>query len=189
MSKSNFTAIIYAHPYDKSFNHAILRNLEEKLSADHREYAVIDLYADGFNPVYRPEELALFSQGKYLDPLIENYHDILRRATQVVFIFPIWWGEAPAIVKGFFDKVMLPGFGYRIEDGRMVPGLDVDRTLVISTSEAPTEAFKTYFEGYFIPSALTTIGFGNAKWMNCPGMTTGTLAQRQEFLRETAEWL
>lgn len=175
------TAVIYAHPYGKSFNHAILEAILSHLgdSCD-----VIDLYADGFNPVYRPEELALFSKGEFLDPLVEKYQAILRRAGRIVFLFPIWWGEAPAIVKGFFDKVMLPGFGYKVSpEGRMLPGLNIDRTIVVTTSEAPTEVFRPYFEGYFIPMALTTIGFNGAEWHNCPGMTSGTRSQREDFIR------
>lgn len=176
------TAIIYAHPYDKSFNHAILDSLTSAMGAENVPCEVIDLYRDGFNPVYQPEELALFSQGKYLDPLVEKYQNILRRAERVIFIFPIWWGEAPAVVKGFFDKVMLPGFGYVIRDGRMAPGLDMQQTLVISTSEAPTDVFRPYFEGYFIPMSLTTIGFNNASWHNCPGMSSDPDSTRTAFI-------
>lgn len=183
----NKTAIIYAHPYDKSFNAAILAEMQRALSGAGRTYQVIDLYRDGFNPVYRPEELALFSQGQFLDPLVERYQKALTGADQVIFLFPIWWGEAPAIVKGFFDKVMLPGFGYKVEDGRMVPGLDIAKTLVVTTSEAPTAVFAPYFEGYFFNMALATIGFHNPQWLNCPGMTTGTVDDRRAFLQKVAE--
>lgn len=181
------TAIIYAHPYEKSFNAAILAEMQRALSDAGQECQVIDLYRDGFNPVYRPEELALFSRGQFLDPLVERYQKVLTGADRVVFLFPVWWGEAPAIVKGFFDKVMLPGFGYKIENGRMVPGLDVAKTLVVTTSEAPTAVFAQYFEGYFFNMTLATIGFRNAKWLNCPGMTTGTLDDRCNFLKKVAE--
>jgi len=58
------TTIIYAHPYEKSFNHAILERVQALLDAKGQEYRLIDLYADGFNPVYTKEELALFREGK-----------------------------------------------------------------------------------------------------------------------------
>lgn len=183
------TTVVYAHPYEKSFNHAILDTVIEIIEAKGGEVDVLDLYADGFNPVYRPEELALFSRGEYLDPLIRRYHDSLRDASRVVFIFPVWWNEAPAIVKGFFDKVMLPGFGYKIEDGAMKPVLDIPQTLVITTSEAPTELFAPYFRDYFIPMTLSTVGMRNACWLNCPGMTTGTVAERRAFLDGVASRL
>ena len=71
------TTIIYAHPYEKSFNHAILERVQALLDAQGQEYRLIDLYADGFNPVYTKEELALFregnSEGKALDLLVLQY--------------------------------------------------------------------------------------------------------------------
>lgn len=181
------TSIIYAHPYDKSFNAALLAEMCGALARAGRDCEVLDLHRDGFNPVYQPEELALFSRGQYLDPLIERYHKALRESDRVVFLFPIWWGEAPAIVKGFFDKVMLPGFGYKVVDGRMTPGLDIAKTLVVTTSEAPTEVFAPYFEGYFFNMALATIGFRNPLWLNCPGMSTGTLEDRRAFMERVAD--
>ena len=53
----------------------------------------------------------------------------------------------------------------------------------------PTEVFRPYFEGYFIPMALTTIGFNGAEWLNCPGMTSGTREQREEFIRKITDLL
>ena len=101
----------------------------------------------------------------------------------MIFQFPIWWMEAPAMLKGFFDKVMIPGFGYvKDEAGMLVPVLDIPETLVVTTSEAPTEVFTSYFEGYFIPFILGTVGMHGARWLNCPGMTTGTDADRMQFI-------
>lgn len=177
------TAVIYVHPYDKSFNHAILETLKEALASRGEEYDVIDLYADKFDPTYHPEELALFSEGKYLDPLIEKYHSILLAASRVVFIFPIWWSDMPAILKGFFDKTMLPGFGYKVVDGKMAPGLTgVSQTLIFTTSEAPTAAFAPYFNDYFIHNSLDAIGMNNASWHNCPAITSPDPAMRKAFL-------
>lgn len=178
------TTIIYAHPYDQSFNKAILDAVTATISAKGDEADVLDLYKDGFNPVYRPEELALFSKGEFLDPLVRKYQDSLRKANRVIFIFPVWWNECPAIVKGFFDKVMLPGFGYKMKEGKMTPVLDIRESYVITTSEAPTEIFAPYFADYFIPMSLNTVGFKNGKWMNCPGMTSGTYEERQQFIAD-----
>ena len=44
--------IVYDHPYEKSFNHAILQTITAALDAKNRAYDVIALHADGFNPVY-----------------------------------------------------------------------------------------------------------------------------------------
>lgn len=183
------TTVVYAHPYEKSFNHGILETVKAAIAAKGDELDVLDLYADGFNPVYQPQELAMFSRGEYLDPLTGRYHESLRGADRVIFIFPVWWNEAPAIVKGFFDKVMLPGFGYKVVDGAMKPVLDIAQTLVITTSEAPTELFAPYFRDYFIPMTLGTVGMRNARWLNCPGMTSGTADDRRAFLATVASLL
>ena len=85
----SFTTIIYAHPYEQSFNHAILQRVRELLESKGEAYKLIDLYADGFNPAYTKEELALFNQGKALDPLVLHYQEILKKTDRLIFIFPI----------------------------------------------------------------------------------------------------
>lgn len=179
------TAIVYAHPYPKSFNHAILTTLQDELSRRGEACETIDLYADGFDPVYHPQELALFKEGKFLDPLIEKYQDILHRASRVIFIFPIWWSDMPAIMKGFLDKTMLPGFAYSIRDGKWVPGLsNIRQTLVITTSEAPTQAFASYFGDYLLRNSLDAIGLTPNEWHNCPAITSPDPAARLAFLAD-----
>ena len=64
----SFTTIIYAHPYEQSFNYGILQRVQQLLDEKGEKYQLIDLYEDGFNPAYTKEELALFSQGQSLDP-------------------------------------------------------------------------------------------------------------------------
>lgn len=67
------TLIIYAHPYEHSFNHAILEKTISSLKSEGTEFSVIDLYAEEFNPSYSAEELRLFSSGRTQDPLVEKY--------------------------------------------------------------------------------------------------------------------
>ena len=66
------TLIIYAHPSPGSFNHAVLQAVTDSLDRKSRPYDVIDLYADGFDPRYTPEELALFHEGGMLDTLVTS---------------------------------------------------------------------------------------------------------------------
>lgn len=177
------TVIVYAHPYEKSFNHAILETMKEAITSRSEKYDIIDLYAEGFDPVYHPEELALFREGKYLDPKIERYQRMLKQASRVIFIFPIWWSDMPAIMKGFFDKAMLPGYAYSITDGKWIPGLDnVSQTIIITTSDAPTEAFSAYFGDYFLHNSLDAIGLTPNEWHNCPAITAKGSTARESFL-------
>ncbi|MEW6722794.1 MAG: NAD(P)H-dependent oxidoreductase, partial [Candidatus Micrarchaeota archaeon] len=100
--------IIFAHPDNKgSHNAAVLRHVKARIEAESGKFEVIDLYADGFDPVlrYGPE-------GPLGDPKVEKYQELLRGAKRLIFIYPVWWYNAPAIMKGFIDKVFTPGFAY-----------------------------------------------------------------------------
>lgn len=181
------TLIIYAHPYEKSFNHAILQRTLELLAAKGGSHRLIDLYADGFNPVYSKEELALFNQGKALDPLVLDYQQALMQARRLIFIFPIWWADMPAIVKGFEDKVFLKNLAYyETQTGVHGKLTHIREALVISTSTAPTFYLK-YFCGNVIGRAMlghTIKGIGVAKrtWLNFGRVNYSTPEKRQKFL-------
>ena len=179
-------AIIFAHPSHDSFNYAILRTVTDKLNAEGREYQVIDLYADRFDPVMNVGDLTHYESGGTESERISMYQDILSKSTVVFFIFPIWWGEAPAILKGFFDKVMQPGIAYHIGEDAIIPGLSVTRTVIITTSEAQSVIFSSYIEGFFIPYTLATIGLTGAEWYNCEDADTGSRNHREAFLARIA---
>lgn len=176
--------ILYAHPYAKSFNHAILESVESKLKLENKDYEVIDLYADGFNPAFEAESLRLYSKGESADPLIKKYIEILLRTDSLFMIFPVWWGMMPAIVKGFFDKVMLVGTAYTYNDaGALVPDkINVERTVMFTTSQSPTELFEPFFNEYFKNRVLDAVGFRNLEWYNCSETSLGSQEHREKFL-------
>ena len=182
------TTVICAHPYEKSFNHAILERVQALLDAKGQEYRLIDLYADGFNPVYTKEELALFREGKALDPLVLQYQQALKDSKRLIFIFPIWWADMPAIVKGFLDKVLLRTFAYMENRVGLLEGrLDIDEALVISTSTAPTFYLK-FVCGNFITKAMLGhtmkgVGARRRRWVNCGKANLITDEKRKAFLK------
>lgn len=182
--------IVYAHPYDKSFNHAILQAVTKELSDNGRSYNVINLYDENFNPVLGVNDLALFSKGQTTDQLVRNYQKILQQTNEIIFIFPIWWGMMPAILKGFIDKTFLKGEIYDTSpEGLMLPCLSIDKTTVITTSQQETAVIAPFIEGYFGPLVLNTVGMNNLHWHNCPRTATGSPAHRQEFLAEVLKEL
>lgn len=178
------TTILYAHPYEKSFNHAILEQVIDALKEAGKDYTVLDLYADGFNPAFEAASLALFNEGKTADPLARKYLETLVATDEFVMIFPIWWSTMPAIVDGFFDKVMLAGTAFKYApDGRLIPDkIKINRTVIFSTSEAPSTLFRPFFIDYFRPNVLETVGMFNLEWYNCDNTSTGSDAHRAEFL-------
>lgn len=175
--------IIFFHPWHGSYNYAILKEVTQKLDSQKREYQVMDLVADGFNPLMTAEDLKGYSHGESSDPLVNKYISMLEKTDELIMIFPIWWGMMPADLKGFFDKVMLVGRAYSYTaEGAMVPGLQIGRTLIITTSQSPSIMFGQFIEGYFIPVVLNTVGITGTQWENCDQTAHGPQAHREKFL-------
>ena len=176
-------SILYAHPYDKSFNHAVLEAVKNRLDEQGKEYRVFDLYADGFNPALDASSLRLYSRGETADPLAASYLKTLLASDEFIMIFPIWWASLPAIVKGFFDKVMLSGSAYQYsEAGELIPcKIDIKRTIIFSTSQTPTKKFKEFFEDYFNRFVLQPVGMINLEWYNCAETSHGPAENRENY--------
>ena len=155
------TLVIYAHPYEKSFCSAILAECLSTLgTAD-----LIDLYKDGFNPVMSREELGLYSRGGFRDPLVKEYQEKIAANRRLVFIFPIWWYDAPAILRGFFDKVLLKDFAF--DDSTGFDGLLNHEALLITSSGDKNSGIEGAVRPLFLDHLFPSIGIKDAKWMNC----------------------
>ncbi|MBB6716399.1 NAD(P)H-dependent oxidoreductase [Clostridium gasigenes] len=183
------TTIILAHPWHGSFNKAIMDTTVEQFKKMKKEYQIIDLNKENFDPVLREEELSLYSKGGFKDDLVKKYQMMLKDSDELVFIFPIWWFDLPAILKGFIDKVMLKNYAY-IEGKYGLKGLltNIKVTTVITTSEVPTWYLK-YLVGNpikrsFIQGTLKGIGIKNVKWLNSSYTTSGTDKRKKSFLNK-----
>ncbi len=182
------TTIIYAHPWEGSFNKAVLDQATQALEKKNKDYQIINLNEDGFNPVLKKESLALFSQGKSSDDLVYTYQNMLKESDEVVFIFPIWWFDLPAILKGFIDKVMLKDFAY-LETPEGLDGLltHITKTTVLTTSEYPTEYLVPSMENLFIKMTLASCGFHDVVWMNRDQITSCSHQDRVDYLESVAQ--
>lgn len=176
--------IVYAHPNTDSFNHSILNSITSMLTDEGKDYNVIDLYADGFNPVLSHKELQMAQHGKTDDPLVMRYQKMLRDTTDsMIFIFPIWWGMMPAMIKGFIDKVFMKGIIYDFApEGLMLPMLSISPTTIITTSQEDTAELEAFFNNVFIPQVLNAVGINNVHWYNCDNTSTSSREHRQAFV-------
>lgn len=125
-----------AHPDTASFNHALASAVTRVLSASGHHVSSHDLYAEGFDPLLPSDELAAVCD---LPAPIAAWCEEIALADGIVIIHPNWWGQPPAILKGWVDRVMRPGVAYRFlegDDGEGVPvGLLKARTaLVLNTA-------------------------------------------------------
>lgn len=178
------TTIIFSHPWQGSFNQAILAGIEKKLREEKRPYQVFNLVADGFNPIMKESDLALYNRGEAYEPLVAKYGEMLQGTDELIIIFPIWWGMMPAVLKGFLDKVLLKGVAYRYSDeGAMIPMLDIGRTLLITTSQNPTALCRHFIEQQLIGYILNPVGIRGVDWFNCEKTSYGSHENRENFLK------
>lgn len=121
--------VVYAHPVPGSFAAAVHAATLEGLSDAGWEIDDCDLYAEGFDPVLsRAEREGYHDVGPNLAP-VDEYVARLRAAEGLFLCFPVWNFGYPAILKGYFDRVFLPGVSFRMEDGKVAPALSNIRTL------------------------------------------------------------
>ncbi|WP_067937069.1 NAD(P)H-dependent oxidoreductase [Alicyclobacillus kakegawensis] len=113
--------VIYAHPNPNSFNAAIREQIERGLREGGHSFTVVDLYKDNFNPVLVIHDQMRRSNMKD-DPETAHYRELIRQADHLIFIYPVWWYGTPAILKGFFDRVLASGFAFTY-DGLVPKGL------------------------------------------------------------------
>ncbi|GAF37009.1 NAD(P)H-dependent oxidoreductase [Lentilactobacillus farraginis] len=186
--------LIYCHPYNQSFNHAVFVQLLHNLTRQHITTDVIDLYADHFNPVYDLEELRLFHDGKTHDPLVTKYLNLLKSADGIIFVTPIWWNELPSMLKGFIDKVMKEGEGLShtvTKTGIRGELTNLKRAYVFTTSASPTFYLQlccgNAIKKIFIKVTLKQLGIKSGIWYNLGGISNAPAAKRQAYLKKCGE--
>lgn len=165
------TTIIVASPSEKSFSKKIVEKLSKKLIENRAEYEIIDLYKDNFNPVMTEKEEKLYNEGKTDDELVKKYQQSIRNSDEIILVFPVWFNNVPAILKGFFDKVFIKNFAFSEEDNK-TKGLlsNIKSGMVITTSESNTSYLKDKLnnpiETVIIKGTLEVCGMKNIKYIN-----------------------
>ena len=186
-------SVILAHPDKGSFNHAIAAAVIETLNRNGHRVIFHDLYEEKFDPVLPineiPKDVPLPSE-------IQKHCKEITEAEGIVIIHPDWWGQPPAILKGWLERVIRPGIAYQFMDGDQGEGVPVGllkakTAIVFNTSNTETEREKKVFG-----DPLETI------WKNCvfglcgvnafyretfSVVVTSTIEQRREWLAKVRE--
>ena len=122
--------ILYANPVGPSFGAALLKQSVDALRSRGHEIDNCDLYAERFNPVMSEQERMQYHDVELNRAPIGDYADRLLAAEALVLIYPVWNEGFPAILKGFFDRVFIPGVSFNVgPDGAIVPNLQKLRKL------------------------------------------------------------
>jgi NAD(P)H dehydrogenase (quinone) len=127
--------VVHAHPVETSFSRSLYQAALETLQGNGHEVDALNLYEEDFEAVMSREERQLYHEvPENLTPAVKPYVDRLRAAEAIVFIHPVWNYGYPAILKGFFDRIFIPGVSFVIEDGKLRPILRNIRKAVFVTS-------------------------------------------------------
>lgn len=179
--------IVFAHPKHDGVNGRVYHSILDHCQEAGIPYTSIDLYGDKFSPLLTAEELDGFYNGVAIDPQVIEYQNILMKTDKLIFVFPIWFNEYPAIFKGFYDRVFLGKFAFEYIPGGVLPKLShIKSALVVTTSHAPTEVLKkvqgNLIENQVINHMLKTIGVENNKWVNFGGALNTNPENLNEFM-------
>ncbi len=134
--------VVVAHPKPASFNHALAAAAGDALRTLGHEVTLQDLCADGFDPLLPAAE---FAKDAVLPPDIARRCAELAAADGLILVHPNWWGQPPAVMKGWIDRVVRPGVAYEFRvspNGKPGPVglLKVRAALVLNTGNTPLEA-------------------------------------------------
>jgi NAD(P)H dehydrogenase (quinone) len=181
--------VVLAHPNADSFSHALAARARDALIAGGHQVSLLDLYALGFRAAMTAEERSAYhGEVPMVDPMVAEHAALVQRADALVLVYPTWWSAQPAILKGWFERVFVPGVGFKFNTrGKVRPGLDNLRHLVgISTYGSSWLYVKAINDnGRRTLTRTVRMGAGRAArstWLGLYSIDTATAQDRARFL-------
>ena len=187
--------VIACNPRPRSLTHVIADRVENAIKRAGHFGTSHDLYREGFDPVLREAELR---QQFSFDEQVQAYVRELEKAAGLVIIHPDWWGQPPAMLKGWVDRVFRPGVAYELEGEEFMPAhpaplLGGKRALVLCTTDlAPTREAHP-IETIWRENVFRFCGIEDFRFLLLPETSTAPRGARKRWLdlvdREVSEWL
>ena len=185
--------VVFCHPSETSFGAAILETARTALCGAGHEVRVINLYRDGFDPVLSVEEWhSYLSDTAKNIAAVRDHVEAMRWAESLVLIFPTWMYGPPAMLKGWLERVWLPGVAFDVPAGprQRAVGLfrNIRRFTVITTSGSPwwwlrlirDPCRSMFLRGFRILFHRRC----RVAWLQLHGMNHATDSRRQAFLNK-----
>ena len=181
--------VVYAHPVEDSFVSALHRCVVTTLRETGHTVDDCDLYAEGFQPALSREERRAYHDVGANRAFVPKEIERLLACEGLIFVFPTWWYGMPAILKGYIDRVWLPGVAFELDGGRTRPLLrNIVRFAAVTTYGSPwwlnkligdpsRSALMRGIRLLYAPSARTL-------WLAQYGMDAITADKRERFLRK-----
>jgi putative NADPH-quinone reductase len=186
-------SLILAHPERGSFNHAIAHAAAEQIEKNGHVLFFHDLYEEGFDPLLPGGESP---QDGPLTPVVRKHCKEISEAGGIVIVHPNWWGQPPAILKGWIDRVLRPGVAYTFEEGDAGEGVPrglhrAGAAVVFNTSNTAPErerkAFGDPLEAIWRHCIFGLCGINRFHRRTFGIVITSTLSERQQWLAEVRQ--
>lgn len=184
--------IVYAHPSEKSFTHEVLETFIKGLKEAFHTYEISDLYKMDFRSDMDRHEYERESGRNKLRSVPEDVKEEqakIDRADVLVFIYPVWWSDCPAKLKGWFDRIYTLGYAYSFENGeRAGSKIKVKKALILCPAGHPVEHLEKIgiaesMRTIMIKDRLFNVGIKKAKMVILGGMTLNNPKIRKENLQ------
>ena len=181
--------VVLAHPTAGSLNHAIADRACTALRTVGHDVHFLDLYALGFRAAMSADERAAYhTDAPITDPMVREHAELVRTSAAIVFVYPTWWSSMPAILKGWLERVFVPGVGFQFNDeGKVRPALTHVRRLVgISTYGSPWAYVKAVNDNgrrTIMRTIRINTGWSTrTSWLGLYAIDTATASERERFL-------
>ena len=183
-------SVILAHPDPNSFNAAIARAVVAQLERNGHDISFHDLYGERFDPLLAAAEIP---DDAPLPAAVQAHCDEIRKAEGIVVIHPNWWGQPPAVLKGWIDRVIRPGVAYEFLEGDAGEGvprglLPARAAVIFNTSNTEPEREKSVFgdplETIWKNCVFGLCGVGVCHRRTFGAIVTSTKTQRKQWLDE-----
>jgi putative NADPH-quinone reductase len=184
--------VVLAHPSQESFVSFLCSEVIAELSSGGHEIRHHDLWAENFNPVFTPYE-RLNHVGDVAEklnelPELRQHIEDLQWCDALVLVYPTWWSGQPAILKGWFDRVLMNGVAWALPEGaaRIRPLLTNVKRLVVVTTHGSSK-FVNALEGEsgkrtaFRSVRLMLHRRVRCEWIAMYGVDNATVKQREKF--------
>ena len=180
--------VIIGHQHQGSFCHALADAAVEEAEAAGHEVIFHDLYAEKFDPVLPHEEIA---GEENLAPEVRRHCDELLGADLIVIVHPNWWGQPPAMLKGWIDRVFRQGTIYRFSENGVQSEIAGKTALVFTTSNTPRdielEAYGDPLQNLWQNCIFGLCGITNFTRRNFESVIMSTLEERKQWLTDLRE--
>ncbi|MEM9060900.1 MAG: NAD(P)H-dependent oxidoreductase [Pseudomonadota bacterium] len=109
--------IVYCHPNPESYTAAVRDAVRARADAAGAEVRTLDLYGEGFDPLLSLAEFKTYENVTDNILGVSNHVEAIRWCDTLIFVYPTWWYAHPAMLKGWLDRVLLPGVAFDMPDG------------------------------------------------------------------------